>query len=248
MLPIKKLGVMAPLLMLGAMQQAMAAHPLVTDDTGTQGTGNSQLEINSDHAVERNGSGQTAGVVTYSYGLIPNLDLFVDQPMTVSAPRGINDTSLGLKWRFFENEGTSIGLKSSLSMANANDDKGFGSGRHNFSVALLVAHETGPWALYYNLGTATNRFKSQDMQDANRRMLWRTSAAATYALTPKVKLAGDIGIARNPEVDSSQNPAYALTGVIYSPHKDVDLDAGIKFGLNNAEIKRQFGAGVTIRF
>ena len=29
-----------------AVEAAFAAHPLVTDDTGTQGTGNNQLEIN----------------------------------------------------------------------------------------------------------------------------------------------------------------------------------------------------------
>ena len=246
--PTKKIGVMAPLLMMGAMQHAMAAHPLVTDDAGTQGAGNHQIEINSDRATARDNSKQTSGDVTYTYGLTSRLDLFADQPFTVSAPRGINDTSLGLKWRFFENDATSVALKSSVSMANANDDKGFGSGRNNLSATLIASHETGPWGLHYNLGMGTNRFKSQDAQGGNRRMIWKTSAAATYAVTPQVKAVGDIGVARNADIANKQNPAYALTGLIYSPHKDLDLDVGMKFGLNNAEIKRQFGAGLTVRF
>ena len=32
---------------------AQAAHPLVTDDTGTQGDGNWQLEVNTDHTRTR---------------------------------------------------------------------------------------------------------------------------------------------------------------------------------------------------
>jgi hypothetical protein len=245
---IKKLALVTPLLMYAAMQTAMAAHPLITDDAGTQGTGNHQLEVNGDRATERDDSSQTVGSVAYTYGLTPTLDLFAEQPFTVSAPRGINDTSLGLKWRFFEKDNTSIALKSSLSMANANEDKDFGSGRSNLSATLIVSHESGPWGLHYNVGLETNRFKSDDEQGANRRMLWKTSAAATYALTPEVKAVADIGIGRNSDIVGEQNPAYALTGVIYSPHKNLDLDAGMKFGLNNAEAKRQFGAGVTVRF
>jgi hypothetical protein len=238
----------APLLLAVAMQSAMAAHPLVTDDTGTQGTGNNQLEMNSDRATARDDSAQTVGDVTYSYGLTDTLDLFADQPLNVSAPRGIGDTSLGFKWRFLESGDTSVAFKSSVSMANANDDKGFGSGRNNLTTLLIVSHINGPLALHYNLGLSTNRFKSQDMQDANRRMLWTTSAAATYEVLPQLKVVGDIGVARNPDITNQQNPAYALTGVIYSPHQNLDLDAGMKFGLNNAAIKHQFGAGITLRF
>jgi hypothetical protein len=248
---IKKIGLApfaAPLLLVGAMQSAMAAHPLVTDDTGTQGTGNSQLEMNSDRATARDNGAQTVGDVTYSYGITPSIDLFADQPLNVSAPRGIGDTSLGFKWRFFENDDTSVALKSSLSMANANDEKGFGSGRNNLAATLIVAHASGPWVFYYNLGMNTNRFKSQDVQDENRRSLWATSAAATYEVLPQLKIVGDIGIARNPDVSTQQNPAFALTGLIYSPRDNVDLDAGIKYGLNNAAIKHQFGAGLTVRF
>jgi hypothetical protein len=250
--PKKKTGsaaaLAAPLLLAVAMQSAMAAHPLVTDDTGTQGTGNNQLEMNSDRATARDDSAQTVGDVTYSYGLTDTLDLFADQPLNVSAPRGIGDTSLGLKWRFWESGHTSVAFKPSVSMANANDEKGFGSGRNNLTTLLIVTHVRGRLALHYNLGLSTNRFKSQDMQDANRRTLWTASAAATYDVLPQLKVVGDIGVARNPDITNQQNPAYALTGVIYSPHQNLDLDAGMKFGLNNAAIKHQFGAGITLRF
>jgi hypothetical protein len=245
---LKKIAFVAPVFMLGAMQHAMAAHPLVTDDTGTQGAGNNQLEINSDHVTARDGSSQNVGDVTYTRGLTDTLDVFADQPLTVSTPRGIGDTSLGLKWRFFENGDTSVAFKTSVSLANANDEKGFGSGRSNISTLLILSQNVGAWVFHYNLGLQTNRFKSQDMQDANRSSLWQTSAAATYALTPELRAVADIGVKRNADISTQKNPSYALTGVIYSPHKSVDLDAGLKFGLNDASIRRQFGAGVTLHF
>jgi hypothetical protein len=245
---LKKIAFVAPVLMLGAMQHAMAAHPLVTDDTGTQGAGNNQLEMNSDHVIFRDGSTLNIGDVTYTRGVTDTLDLFADQPMAVSAPRGLGDTSLGLKWRFFESGSTSVAVKTSLSMANANDEKGFGNGRNNLSTLLILSQNLGSWDLHYNLGLQTNRYKSEYMQDATHRALWQASAAATYALTPQLKAVADIGAARNENISTRKNPAYALTGVIYSPYKSIDLDAGLKFGLNDVSIRRQLGAGVTLHF
>ncbi|RXZ32322.1 transporter [Oxalobacteraceae bacterium CAVE-383] len=248
---IKKITFAAPVFVLGLLgsaQNAMAAHPLATDDPGTQGAGNNQLEINSDRVTARDGSGQTVGDVTYSRGVTDTLDLFADQPMTVSAPRGMGDTSLGLKWRFFENGTTSIAFKPSVSLANANDEKGFGSGRNNVSALLIVGQNFGNWNFYYNAGLQTNRFKSDDTQSVNRRSLWQLSAAATYAVTPQLRAVGDIGVKRNADIAGEKNPAYALTGVIYSPSEHVDLDVGLRFGLNNASIRHQAGAGVTLHF
>jgi hypothetical protein len=241
----------APILMLGmliASPCAMAAHPLVTDDTGTQGAGNNQLEFNSDHITARDGSSQNVGDATYSRGLTDTLDFFADQPMAVSAPRGIGDTSLGLKWRFLESGNTTMAFKTGVSLANANEEKGFGSGRNNVSALLILGQNFGAWNIYYNAGMQTNRFKSPDMQRVNRRSLWQLSAAATYDLTPQVLAVADIGVRRNEDVAGKKNPAYALTGVIYKPSARVDLDAGLKFGLNDASIRHQFGAGVTLHF
>lgn len=238
----------APLFMLAAMQHAMAAHPLVTDDTGTQGTGNSQLELNADRANARDGSSGTVGSTTYTFGLTDTLDTFVNQPFAVSAPRGINDTQLGLKWRFYEDEGTTVAFKPWVSLANANEDKGFGAGTPNASATLIVSHEAGSWTFHYNAGLTTNRFHTDANADANRRLLWATSAAAAYQLSEQFKLVGDIGVSRNPDVTVSQNPAFAILGAVYSPTKSIDLDVGYKRGLNDAEIKDQFGAGLTLRF
>lgn len=248
---IKKAAFATPIFMLGMLgcaQHAIAAHPMVTDDTGTQGAGNNQVELNADYITERDGSRATIGGATYSRGLTDTVDFFVDQPMVLSEQRGIGDTSLGMKWRFFDRDGTSLAFKSTLSMANANEEKGFGSGRHNLSALLILSQNFKAWSFHYNLGIESNRFKSPEMEEANRRSIWKASAATTYSLTPQLKAVGDIGIERNSDIANRKNPAYALTGIIYSPSPMLDLDAGMKFGLNDASIRRQFGAGVAIHF
>ena len=70
---------------------AHAGHPLVSDDTGTQGTGNWQLELNTDHTRTRD-----AGVTTWerefntaiSYGLTENLDIAVNVPLLSNSATG----------------------------------------------------------------------------------------------------------------------------------------------------------------
>ena len=86
------------------------------------------------------------------------------------------------------------------------------------------------------------------MASVNRGSLWQASAAALYGLTPRLQAVADIGVKRNADVASKKNPAYALTGFIYKPSDSVDLDAGMKFGLNDASIRHQFGAGITLHF
>jgi hypothetical protein len=95
------------------VEAAFAAHPLVTDDTGTQGTGNNQLEINTDRGRDDGVSSQSAAL-TYTYGLRDALDVFVTVPASTTSPSGISDASIGAKWRFMESEKTSLGLKSEL--------------------------------------------------------------------------------------------------------------------------------------
>jgi long-subunit fatty acid transport protein len=62
----------------------------------------------------------------------------------------------------------------------------------------------------------------------------------------------DTGIARNPDKLNDALPSYMLAGVIYSPNKNLDLNAGYMhgFGCNScaAQVERQFGVGLTWRF
>lgn len=226
---------------------AMAAHPLVTDDTGTQDTGNHQLELNTDRFRD-NGVRSRVAAVTYTYGVSPSLDLFANLPYGLSNPSGISDVSVGGKWRFWEQDKTSIAIKPELLLPSGKVDRELGTGRAGALTTLLLTHDAEPWTFHANVGFQVNRYRDGPRDEASRRTIWRASVAAAYPVNEKAVLVFDAGAARNPERASRANPAFALVGVIYSPTPDADVDIGVKVGLNSAEMNRQVGAGLTIRF
>jgi hypothetical protein len=67
-----------------------------------------------------------------------------------------------------------------------------------------------------------------------------------------LKLVADTGAEQDINKTSNKRAAYLVTGVIYSPHKNLDLDAGLKFGIGcracENNVDRQLGIGLTRRF
>ncbi|MFZ9103199.1 MAG: transporter, partial [Burkholderiaceae bacterium] len=60
-----------------------AAHPLVTDDTGTQGAAGWQLEVTADHLFNRDADGhlsERTNALTLTRGLTDSTDLGVSMP------------------------------------------------------------------------------------------------------------------------------------------------------------------------
>lgn len=88
---------------------ALAAHPLITDDTGTQGKGKFQIELNGAYGYENEGgvtedSIQMATALTY--GISDNIDVILGIPYqyrrikdsnSTTNHDGISDVSLDLK-------------------------------------------------------------------------------------------------------------------------------------------------------
>jgi hypothetical protein len=231
----------------GALKVVLAAHPLVTDDTGTQGQGNSQLEVNSDRGRLTGSTAHVAGL-TYTNGTKDNLDIFGTLPASVATPAGIGDASLGAKWRFWNGQQTSMALKPELFIPTGDEEAGLGTGRASGAVALLASHNGPAWTFHGNVGVSVNRFKLSSARRESRAVTWRTSVAATYALNPWWTAVADIGIAQNLQKAAGKHPAFMLFGFIYSPTSELDFDVGLKAGLTSAEVHRQFGAGITLRF
>ena len=91
-----------------------AAHPLITEDTGTQGKGNFQLELTSEHAYEEEDGTRETTVranAVLSYGLRDNADVILTLPHrrisseaadgSRTVNQGTADIGLDLKWRFY---------------------------------------------------------------------------------------------------------------------------------------------------
>lgn len=239
---------------------SFAAHPLITDDTGTQGKGKFQLEINGetsydkekedDLTVKETGSEVAAAL---SYGVLDNLDVVIGLPYqwsktkedneVVSDEAGISDVSLEVKWMFYEKDGLSLALKPGITLPTGDDEKGLGTGRMTYSIFFITSKEVEIWAFHLNLGYIGNENKADDRKD-----LWHASLASTVEVMKNLQLVANIGAEKNPDRTSHTDPAFILGGLIYSLSENLDVDFGIKGGLNKPETDLTLLAGMALRF
>ena len=244
---------------------AFAAHPLITDDTGTQGKGKFQVEVNSEFNYDREKeegvtTKETGGEIAaiLSYGILDNIDIVLGMPFQMlkikeddeltSRERGISDLSLEVKWRFYEKDGLGFALKPGITLPTGNEKKGLGNGRPSYGLAFITTKELGPWAFHFNLGYTRNEYKLREDKEANRKDIWHVSLASVVEVVKNLKLVGNIGMERNPEKASSKHPAFILGGLIYSISENVDIDIGVKGGLNKPETDFTILAGIAFRF
>jgi hypothetical protein len=242
-----------------------AAHPLITDDTGTQGKGKFQLEVNSEitydkETVNRVATKETGGEVAaiLSYGIADNLDFVLGVPYLwvkakeegeiISDEDGVSDVSLEVKWRFYEKDGLSFALKPMITVPTGDEDKGLGNGRTSYGLMFITTKEIKPFAFHLNLGYMHNEYKLEADKDANRKNIWHASLAAEAEIVNDLKVVGNIGIERNSDKTSNTQPAFILGGLIYSISENIAVDVGVKAGLNKPETDLTFLAGIAIKF
>lgn len=250
-------------MMMVAAAPAFSILPLITDDTGTQRPNKTthQVEFSYDRLRDKDaGVTAKAGVpgFTYTYGISDPLDVFIgttysritiDEPATGSTrTHGIGDTSVGLKWRFYEKNDFSVAIKPQITFSTGDENKGLGTGRTSGAVALLLAYEANPVTLLTNVGYTRNNYKLTTDQNALRSNLLSVSAAALFQVHGKAKIFADIGFITNADRTSNTSPTYIMFGLIYSPNKDIDLDVGLKLGINKPEVDRTWSIGATFRF
>lgn len=233
------------------LPSSWSAHPLVSEDTGTQGPGGNQIEVNADWV--RNASGKTRlAAFTYTRGVTDNLDLIANLPRTWGAPTGehtgFNDVSLGTKWRFFDNEGFSLGIKPEWVAPSADENRGLGNGKSSFALTFMAQAEFEDLVLLFNIGSAKNSFKLQADRDTKRGTVNRISTAALYRLPGSSTVIADIGQADAEDRSEARKSKFYVLGVIHGINKNIDLDLGYKKGITTVEVDRQWGAGLTWRF
>jgi hypothetical protein len=242
-----------------------AAHPLITDDTGTQGKGKFQFEVNGQYdgdqetkdgiSVKTTG-GQMAGAL--SYGLNDTIDIVLGLPyqwnkvredsVVISNEHGVSDSTFEVKWRLYEKDGLSFAIKPGVMLPFGDENKGLGSGKISYSTFLITTKEMGPWAFHFNVGYILNKYKLPADEDANRKDIWHASLASQVEIVKNMKIVANIGVESNSDKTSNTDPGFVLVGVIYSIAENFDVDMGIKAGLNKTETDYTALAGIAWRF
>lgn len=205
----------AAVFLLAAPVSGWAAHPSITDDTGTQGVGKWQLELVAERTRHARTADAGAGPVhqlrtastfnpVLSYGMLGNLDITLglnhvrqrtaeDGVITQSA-NGAGDSTLELKWRFYERGGLSLALKPGLVLPSGDENRGLGTGKLSWGVNFILTQEAKPWTFLANVAYAEARYKLPADAQANHAHLWRASAGFGYTLREDLRLVGEAGV------------------------------------------------------
>jgi hypothetical protein len=78
--------------------------------------------------------------------------------------------------------------------------------------------------------------------------IWHASTAVTRQFGETFKLIVDVGIDTNTARDANWDPTFLITGFIWSPRPDVDLDFGVKFARSDGASAHALLAGLTVRW
>ena len=239
--------------------------PLITDEADTIGKGKAELEFNYEYAHNsHDGITEKENVVEskLTYGAGENIDLSIIVPyksIKIKGEKefssdGLSDLSIDLKWRFFEEHGSSLAIRPRITLPTGDHDKDLGAGKATYSLFLLGTKEAKPWVFHANLGYLRNEHEiaegaeGGESAEAERKNLLYASVADEVEVTEHLELVADLGMHTNPDKASNTHPAYILGGFIYEVNKSLDLDLGIKGGLTNTEPDYTLLAGIKFKF
>lgn len=234
---------------------SFGGHPLITEDTGTQGQGNWQLELTAEVGRE-DAFGTTEDATdlaaVLSYGLRDNVDLLLSVPYSHTrtngngvseSGHGLGDIGADLKWRFFEESIVSIAAKGGLTAPTGDDEDGFGAGKWTYNLNLVTSIEKAPWAFHIHLGYQHNR-----NVHGERSAIHHRSLALTFEATDKLMLVADLGSFTSSDRSYDEDTVFLILGGVYALTDDLDLDLGVKRGLTDPETDTTALLGLAIRF
>jgi hypothetical protein len=220
---------------------AYAAFPLVTEDTGTQGRGNWQLEGTSEVATLEGGRVVGDNLVL-NYGLSDSTDLQLVLPWYSGDIQGVGDPQVNVKWRLWERGPWSIGVKPSLILPGGDPEKRTGTGETNWAVTLIGGYQVGN--LTVNVDTQYQRTRNEL---GARDSLRHVSASVLYQVG-QVQLVADFTRETSLDPSTDQAARYNVLGVIWSIRPDFGVSVGYKTGGGVTDLKHSWLFGAAVRW
>lgn len=232
-----------------------AAHPLITEDTATQGRGNGQLELTAEygHDEAADASEDALDLATVlTYGLRDNLDVLLTLPYSradtlvngaATTVHGLGDVGLDAKWRFLEAGRLGMALKTGVTFATGDDARNLGAGKSNVSANLVTSYETARWGSYLHLGQLRNR-----NVHGERDVIHHASVALIRTVSDRLKLVADLGRFTSTDRSTNVDARFLTLGAIFGVGADFDIDIGVKRGLSDPETDTTLLLGIALRF
>lgn len=231
------------------------AHPLITEDTGTQGIGHSQLELTVEREVDKEDGTRAVNTATnavFSYGVTDQIDVILtlpylwsrlEEPGASVSDRGSGDFGVDTKWRYREGGALSLAVKAGFTVSSGDENRGFGAGEPTYNVSLIATYDPPPWAINFHVSRIEN-----DNDIGERTDLWHVSVGGWRQIDETLRLVLDTGVTTNTDTSTNKSIGVAILGFIYSPSSSIDLDFGIKWGVTRSAPDYALLGGVTLRF
>jgi hypothetical protein len=134
-------------------------------------------------------------------------------------------------------------IKPGITIPSGDEEEELGTGKITGSFSMIIDTEFKNTSFYFNVGYIRN-----ENEIGERKNLWNVSMAGEYRMIDTLKVVLNAGIEENPEKDSSEEPCFLLGGIVYSASETLDLDIGLKAGLNSAETDYTLLIGTTFTF
>jgi hypothetical protein len=234
--------------MFASATPVFAAHPMLAEDTGTQGAGNFELELGYSQA-RADGTRTAEFGPQLSYGVLDNLDLIVRPTWlhvrsadSSGTSQGFGDTALDFKWRFPAQGALTFGVRAGADLPTGDADKELGNGKTSPHAILIATWLANPWMFSANLDYV------YDPLIGDRRNLWGASTATAYSANDVWRFTAEVGTAMNPDISKASWLTVARFGVIATIVKGLDVDAGYQVRLTRAAPVDIVLAGVTLRW
>ncbi|HUI61640.1 MAG TPA: transporter [Steroidobacteraceae bacterium] len=226
---------------------AFAGHPMLSEDTGTQGRDNVELELGYDWSRQA-GDHSFLFQPQLSWGASTTLDLIVQPSWIIDhakggTARGSGDTNLDAKWRFYGSAPWSLGIRAGVSAPTARDDLGLQHDRFLPHAMLVATGDFTPFTLDANLG-----YGRAPADASQRGDLYHFSAAVTVESGQRLFFILDTSVDSNPDRDAGKTfAAVTLLGIIYTVRPGLDVDVGFRGRLNGTGPAQQWLVGITFR-
>jgi len=251
-----KPGLFALFLLAHWTDTALAAHPLLTEDTGTQGAGHAQLELTHDLSHTKDAASDTRARrfnAVLSVGLAENLDVIAALPYeslagqvgaTDSTEKGFSDMEIAAKWRFYDEDALSFALRPGLGLPTGNEDKGLGAGHVTPSLFAVMTYARDPWTFHLHIGYTHNPHHAPD----ERNHVSHASVAMEYKLSGSLRLVSDASLESNSERSAHPGVGSMVLGLVYSVTPNLDIDLGYRKGLTQPAPDQAWLSGLALRF
>ena len=235
-------------IMLVAMPSiARASHPLITEDTETQGRGAVLVESNVNY-LKDNEYRSTAVPLAFTAGINETMDTAVEIPYLLLRPSavtgqpesGFGDVLFKFKHRFYEQERRdgedeqpehALAYQVAFSQPTGREEQGLGVGKTRWGARLLGTTEWESVEIIANLGYESSG-RALRRGNFSFDYVVAFSIAVEYERPKPWEPVVELAVTRVKEPGGITRIAAMLVGLIYEPSEKFYLDCGVRAGLN----------------